>query len=80
MRRMGMRTACRAEIDVPWRAMGTADPQEQSMIFHENKPSGTALPIIVILVAMIAIVATLALSSGHQAPARVWVPTQSAGP
>ena len=50
------------------------------MTFHENKPSGTGFPIIVILIAMLAIVATLALSSGHQAPARVWVPAQSAGP
>lgn len=49
------------------------------MTFHENKPHGTALPIIAILIAMVAIVATLALSSAHQAPARVWIPVQSAG-
>ena len=50
------------------------------MTLHENKPPGTALPIVAILIAMVAIVATLALSSAHQAPARVWVPAQSAGP
>ncbi|NLS20064.1 hypothetical protein HGP16_26360 [Rhizobium sp. P40RR-XXII] len=50
------------------------------MTFHENKPSGTAFPIIAILIAMVAIVGALVLSSSHQAPARVWVPVQSAGP
>ena len=49
------------------------------MIYHEDKPSGTAFPIIVILIAILAIVASLALSSGHHASARVWVPVSSAG-
>ncbi|AHG47949.1 hypothetical protein RLEG12_24560 [Rhizobium leguminosarum bv. trifolii CB782] len=50
------------------------------MIYHEDKPSGLAFPIIVILIAMVAIVGSLALSSGHQASARVWLPATSAGP
>ncbi|WP_164896017.1 hypothetical protein [Rhizobium hidalgonense] len=50
------------------------------MIYHEDKPSGLAFPIIVILIAMAAIVGSLALSSGHQASARVWLPVRSAGP
>jgi hypothetical protein len=49
------------------------------MIYHEDKPSGVAFPVVVILVAMIAIVGSLALSSGHQTSARVWVPVSSAG-
>ncbi|MBX5157653.1 hypothetical protein HJB89_11005 [Rhizobium sp. NZLR8] len=48
------------------------------MIYNEDKPSGAAFPVIVILLAMIAIVGCLALSSGHQASARVWVPVSSA--
>ncbi|EJC80403.1 hypothetical protein Rleg4DRAFT_2030 [Rhizobium leguminosarum bv. trifolii WSM2297] len=50
------------------------------MIYHEDKPSGTAFPIIVILIAMVAIVGSLALSSGHPTSARVWIPVTSAGP
>ncbi|MBY4593273.1 MULTISPECIES: hypothetical protein [Rhizobium] len=50
------------------------------MIYHEDKPSGLAFPIIVILIAMVAIVGSLVLSSGHPASARVWVPVRSAGP
>ncbi|SCB62246.1 hypothetical protein GA0061105_13910 [Rhizobium aethiopicum] len=50
------------------------------MIYHEDKSSGLAFPIIVILIAIIAIIGTLALSSGHQESARVWVPVRSAGP
>ncbi|MDP9812275.1 hypothetical protein J2W42_005145 [Rhizobium tibeticum] len=50
------------------------------MIYHEDKPSSMAFPIIVILIAMIAIVGSLALSSDHQTTTRVWVPSSSAGP
>ncbi|WP_167347731.1 hypothetical protein [Rhizobium ecuadorense] len=50
------------------------------MIYHEDKPSGLAFPIIVILIAMVAIVGSLVLSSGHPASARVWVPVRSTGP
>ncbi|MBX5192521.1 hypothetical protein HJB86_27130 [Rhizobium sp. NZLR3b] len=50
------------------------------MIYHEDKPSGAAFPIIVILIAMVAILGSLVLSSGHAASARVWVPVRSAGP
>ncbi|WP_184692770.1 hypothetical protein [Rhizobium leguminosarum] len=53
--------------------------REQSMIYHEDKPSGTTFPIIIILIAMAAIVGSLVLSSGHPASARIWVP-RSAGP
>jgi len=50
------------------------------MIYNEDKPSGMAFPIIVILIAMIAIVGSLALSTGHQTTTRVWVPSSSVGP
>ncbi|MBX4926467.1 hypothetical protein [Rhizobium binae] len=50
------------------------------MIYHEDKPSGLAFPVIVILIAIVAILGTLALSSGHQVSARVWVPVRAAGP
>ncbi|WP_164918701.1 hypothetical protein [Rhizobium acidisoli] len=44
------------------------------MIYNEDKPSGTIFPVVVILIAMVVIVASLALSSGHQTQARVWLP------
>ncbi|MBB4477501.1 hypothetical protein [Rhizobium etli] len=47
------------------------------MIYHEDKPSGTAFPLVVILIAMAAIVGSLALSSGHQTSPRVWIPGNS---
>ncbi|MDO3432144.1 hypothetical protein QWJ46_05560 [Rhizobium sp. CBN3] len=47
------------------------------MIYNEDKPSGVAFPIIVILIAMVAIVGGLALSPGRQTSARVWVPVKS---
>jgi hypothetical protein len=50
------------------------------MIYHEDKRSGTAFPIIVILIAMVAIVGSLALSPGNQGSARVWIPASSVGP
>jgi len=50
------------------------------MIYHEDKPSGVAFPVVVILIAMIAIIVSLALSSGHQTSARVWIPGSSGGP
>lgn len=49
------------------------------MIYHEDKSSGIAFPVVVILIAMVAIVGSLALSSGHQTSARVWVPGSSGG-
>jgi hypothetical protein len=57
-----------------------AGPQEQSMIYHEDKSSGVVFPVVVILIAMIAIVGSLALSSGNQTSARVWVPDGSVEP
>ncbi|WP_431323391.1 hypothetical protein [Rhizobium sp. YTU87027] len=50
------------------------------MIYHEDKPSGLAFPVIVILIAMMAIAGTLVLSSGHQTSTRVFVPASSAVP
>lgn len=50
------------------------------MIYHEDKSSSVAFPVVVILIAMVAIVVSLALFSGHQAAARVWVPGSSEGP
>jgi hypothetical protein len=50
------------------------------MIYHEDKPSGVTFPVVVILIAMIAIIGSLALYSGHQTSARVWVPGSSGGP
>ncbi|KEC71382.1 hypothetical protein [Rhizobium phaseoli] len=49
------------------------------MISHEEKRSGIAFPIVVILIAMVTIVGSLALSSGAHTPARVWVPQTSVG-
>ncbi|RUM16884.1 hypothetical protein EFD56_21480 [Rhizobium phaseoli] len=49
------------------------------MIYHEEKRSRIGFPIVVILIAMAAIVGSLALSSGPRAPARVWVPQSSTG-
>jgi|GEM_PF-1185298 len=49
------------------------------MIYHEEKRSGIAFPIVVILIAMATIMGSLALSSGPHTPARVWVPQSSAG-
>jgi integral membrane sensor domain MASE1 len=49
------------------------------MIYHEDKSSSVAFPVVVILLAMVAIVVRLALSSGHQTSARVWVPRSSGG-
>jgi hypothetical protein len=49
------------------------------MIYHEDKPSGVTFPVVVILIAMIAIIGSLTLYSGHQTSARVWVPVSSAG-
>jgi hypothetical protein len=49
------------------------------MIYHEDKSSSVAFPVVVILLAMVAIVVSLALSSGHQTSARVWVPGSSGG-
>ncbi|QAS83216.1 hypothetical protein CO657_36270 (plasmid) [Rhizobium acidisoli] len=49
------------------------------MIYHEDKPSGATFPVVVILIAMVAIVGALALSSGRRTPARVWVPESTAG-
>lgn len=48
------------------------------MIYHEDKPSGATFPVVVILIAIVAIIGSLALSSGRQTPARVWVPQISA--
>ncbi|NNH67166.1 hypothetical protein [Rhizobium laguerreae] len=50
------------------------------MIYHEDKSSGVAFPVVVILIAMIAIIGSLALSSGHHTSARVWIPNSSVGP
>ncbi|MBX4955193.1 hypothetical protein [Rhizobium lentis] len=50
------------------------------MIYHEDKPSGVAFPITVILIAIVAIVGCLALSSGHHTSARVWIPVSAAEP
>jgi len=49
------------------------------MIYNEDKPSGTTFPVVVILIAMVAIVGSLALASGHRTSARVWVPDSAAG-
>ncbi|WP_172601317.1 hypothetical protein [Rhizobium leguminosarum] len=49
------------------------------MIYHEDKSSGIGFPVAVILIAMAAIVGSLALSSGPNTPVRVWVPEVSAG-
>jgi hypothetical protein len=50
------------------------------MIYHEDKSAGVVFPVVVILIAMIAIVGSLALSSGNQTSARVWVPDGSVEP
>jgi len=49
------------------------------MIYHEEKPSGLAFPLIVILVAMAAIIGSLLMTAGDATSTRVWVPTSSAG-
>ncbi|MGZ2426137.1 hypothetical protein [Rhizobium laguerreae] len=50
------------------------------MIYHEDKSSGVAFPIVAILIAMVAIVGSLMLSSGNRTSARVWVPDGSVVP
>jgi integral membrane sensor domain MASE1 len=47
------------------------------MIYREDKRSGTTFPIIVILIAMVAIVGSLALSPGNQRSARIWIPAST---
>ncbi|MCS4096659.1 hypothetical protein [Rhizobium sp. BK176] len=50
------------------------------MIYPEDKPSGVAFPLVVILIAMAAIVGALVTNAGQAASsARVWVPV-STGP
>ena len=45
------------------------------MIYHDEKPSGSGFPIIVIVIAMAAIIGSLALMAGHPTTTtRVWVP------
>ncbi|EPE96212.1 hypothetical protein [Rhizobium grahamii] len=49
------------------------------MIHHDDKRSGVGFPLIAILIAMAAIVGTLAMNAEHTRTAtRVWVPTNSA--
>ena len=48
------------------------------MIYHEEKSSGMAFPIIVILLAMAIIVFGLVVTSGNTTTTRVWIPASTA--
>ncbi|WP_198021142.1 hypothetical protein [Rhizobium sp. IBUN] len=49
------------------------------MIYNEDKPSGIAFPLIIILIAMAAIVGGLVMTEEHTMSARVFVPPAAAG-
>jgi len=48
------------------------------LIHPEDEPSGIAFPVIVILFAMLAIVGSLIMTSGHATTTRVWIPPSQA--
>jgi hypothetical protein len=47
------------------------------MIHNEPKPSGLAVPLILILLVMGVMVVGLAMTAGHTPATRVWVPATS---
>ncbi|MBW9117414.1 hypothetical protein JNB88_27720 [Rhizobium cauense] len=49
------------------------------MIYNEEKSSGLAFPLIVILLAMAAIIGSLFMTADSSNTTRVWVPASSAG-
>ncbi|WP_202902628.1 hypothetical protein [Rhizobium mesoamericanum] len=50
------------------------------MIYNEDKSSGMAFPLIVILFVMATMVGALVLTTDNTTSTRVWIPSSAAGP
>lgn len=49
------------------------------MIYRDQKPASSSFPLVVIVIAMVAIVGVLIAISDRPAPTRVWIPSASVG-
>lgn len=56
-----------------------AKDREPTMIYRDQEPSSSSLPLVVIAIAMVAIVGVLIAIGDRPTPTRVWVPSASVG-